>query len=297
MRSVRRRARRLRCVGCLVALGAALAAPAVGASPLVVTDALGQRLVFSAPPRRIVSIAPSVTEILFAIGASSQVVGVSSADDHPPDVRHKPRVGGVHLDYERIASLRPDLVVGVAGLQRPALERLRALGHRVMAIDPRTLRQTYQAILTLGAVTGRAGAAMAVVEGMRGREARVVQAVAGLPRPRVFVEVWDQPFMTAGRDTFVDDLLRLARGANVFGDLVGWPQVSEEQIVARDPEVILSMGTSAQRILGREGWGRIAAVRNRRVYALTPAWVSRPGPRLVLGLEQIASRLHADRFR
>jgi iron complex transport system substrate-binding protein len=270
----------------------ALAAPAGAGSPVTVTDALGQRLVFPTPPRRIISIAPSVTEILYAIGAAPRVVGVSSADDYPPDVRRKPRVGGVHLDYERIASLRPDLVVGVASLQRPALERLRALGHRVMAVDPRSLSDTYDAIETLGRVTGRAGTARAVVDGMRARASRVVRKVAGLPKPRVFVEIWDQPFMTAGRDTFLDDLLRLAGGQNIFGDLAGWPQVSEEQILARDPQVLLATSGGTDRILRREWWQRVTAVRNRRVHALEAAWVSRPGPRLVLGLEQIARLLH-----
>lgn len=287
--------RRVRCALWLLALLVALAAPVTAGPVVTVTDAMGQRLVFRTSPQRIVSIAPSVTEILFAVGAAPQVVGVSSADDYPPEVRYKPRVGGVQLDYERIAILRPDLVVGVASLQRPALERLRVLGYRVMAVDPRSLSDTYGTIQMIGRVTGRGGAARVVLDSMRARESRVTHAVAGSPKPRVFVEIWDQPFMTAGRGTFLDDLLRLARGTNIFAELAEWPQVSEEQILARNPQVILTTSPVADRILRREGWQQVAAVRNRRVHELNAAWVARPGPRLVQGLEQIARLLHPDR--
>lgn len=265
------------------------------AAPVTVVDALGQTLVFSAPPRRIVSIAPSVTEILYAIGAQARLVGVSSADDYPPDVRYRPRVGGAQLDFERITALRPDLVIGVASLQRPSLERLQALGVRVLAIDPRSLVETYEAILLIGRVVGREVQARAVVAGMRARERDVVlRAMRSRGIPRVYVEVWDQPFLTAGRGTFVDDLVRRARGRNVFGDLEGWPQVSEEQILLRDPEVILVLHGDADRVLRRPAWQSTRAARSGRVHALVTAWVARPGPRLVLGLEQIARLLHPE---
>lgn len=258
-----------------------------------VVDALGQGLVLPVPPRRIVSLAPSVTEILYAIGAQALVVGVSSADDYPPEVRHKPTVGGVQLDYERLVTLRPDLVVGVLSLQRANLERLRTLGYRVLVLDPRSVVDTYRAILLLGRVTGRVEAAQQVVDRMQGQVERVR---ARLPRsalrPRVFVEVWDQPFLTAGQGTFVHDLLGLAGGRNVFEDVVGWPQVSEEEILRRNPEVILLLHPGRDRVLQRPAWRVLDAVRASRVHALNPSWVTRPGPRLVLGLEQIAHFLH-----
>lgn len=275
----------------LLAVGAALAYGA----PVTVVDALGQTLVFSTPPRRIVSIAPSVTEILYAIGAQARLVGVSSADDYPPDVRYRPKVGGVQLDFERLASLRPDLVIGVASLQRPTFERLRAMGVRVLAIDPQSLADTYGAILLIGRVVGREAQARAVVAQMRARERDVVlRTMRSRGIPRVYVEVWDQPFLTAARGTYVDDLLRRARGRNIFGDLEGWPQVSEEQILLRDPEVVLVLHGDADRVLRRPAWRSMRAVRERRVHALVTAWVARPGPRLVLGLEQIARLLHPE---
>lgn len=275
----------------LLVVGAALAR----AGPVAVVDALGQTLVFPTPPWRIISIAPSVTEILYAVGAQARLVGVSSADDYPSDVRYRPKVGGVQLDFERIASLRPDLVIGVASLQRSNLERLRAMGIRVLAIDPKSLSDTYEAILLIGRVVGREAQARAVVAQMQARERDVLlRTMRSRGIPRVYVEVWDQPFLTAGRGTFVDDLLRRARGRNVFGDLEGWPQVNEEQILLRDPEVVLVLHGDADRVLRRPAWRSMRAVREGRVHALVTAWVARPGPRLVLGLEQIARLLHPE---
>ncbi len=279
----------------VVALLVGLAILPLQAAPVAVTDALGQRLVFTQPPRRIVSIAPSITEILYAIGAQDRVVGVSSADDYPPEVRSKPRVGGVQLDFERIAQLRPDLVIGVRSLQHMSLERLRALGYRVLALDPRSLEDTYEAILLLGRVTGRGEGAEQVVRWMRNRAERIVaRARRSAYRPRTFVEVWDQPFLTAGRGTFLHDLIRAAGGRNIFADLAGWPQVSEEEILRRDPEAILLLHPGRTRVLERPAWRRVTAVRAGRVHVLNPSWVARPGPRLVLGLGQIARALHPE---
>jgi iron complex transport system substrate-binding protein len=276
-------------------LAGLLTGAAWGSGPVRVVDALGQTLALSAPPRRIVSLAPSVTEILYAIGARDLVVGVSSADDYPPEVRHKPRVGGVQLDYERLAALRPDLVVGLVSLQRTNLERLRGLGYRVLALDPRSLQDTYRAILLLGSVTGKAEKARQVVDRLQERAQRIrAHLPRSGPRPRVFVEVWDQPFLTAGQGTFLHDLLGLAGGVNVFRELVGWPQVSEEQILRRNPEVILVLHPGRDRVMRRPAWRTLDAVRAGRVYALNPSWVTRPGPRLVLGLEQIARVLHPE---
>ncbi len=286
---------RPRAVLLVVGLLVGLATLPVWAAPVAVTDALGQRLVFLHPPRRIVSIAPSITEVLYAIGAQDRLVGVSSADDYPPEVRSKPRVGGVQLDFERIAQLRPDLVIGVRSLQLVSLERLRALGYRVLALDPKSLEDTYEAILLLGRVTGREEGARQVVRGMRDRVERVVARVRrSAHRPRTFVEVWDQPFLTAGSGTFLHDLVRAAGGRNIFADLAGWPQVSEEEILRRDPEVILLLHPGRTRVLRRPAWQRVAAVRAGRVHVLNPSWVTRPGPRLVLGLEQMARTLHPE---
>lgn len=273
----------------------ALAAwPASVAWPLTVTDATGARLVLTRPPARVVSLAPSATEVLWAVGAASQVVGVSSADDYPPEARTRPRVGGVRVDEERLAALRPDLVVGVLSLQGPTLARLRSLGYRVLAVEANSLDQVYGLIRLVGDVTGRSKTARELVERMRRAEAEVVAKVRGRRPVRVFVQVWDEPFLTSGAGTLTEDLLRRAGGRNLFSERRGWPQVSEEEVVARDPECVVVLGRGADRVRRRAAWAHATALRTGCVAELDPSWVVRPGPRAVLGLRALARVLHPE---
>lgn len=280
-------------------LGLALVAPggAAPAFPYTVRDALGRTVTIPRPGRRIVSVAPSVTEILFALGAGGRVVGVSDADDYPPEgVRGKTRVGGVVLNVERILTLHPDLVLGVASLQRSELERMIALGLPVLAVEARSLDETLAQVALIGRVTDRSAAAAALAGRLRARVAAVEGTVRGRARPRVYVEIWDQPLQTAAGGTFVDDLLGRAGGRNLFADLQGWPQVAPEAVIRRDPDVILLTYRGRGRLVGRAGWSGVAAVRRGHIYELHPDLVSRPGPRLVDGLERIARLLHREVF-
>src|SRR3970040_1627516 len=190
MNSCSRPAGRLR-VG-LVALVCALAFPiphaarAAAAFPLTVRDALGRQVTIPSPPQRITSVAPSVTEILFALVLGDNIVGISDADDYPAGgLRGKTRVGGVMLNVERILALRPDLVIGVAGLQQGQLERLIRLGLPVLAVEARSLEETFAQISLLGRVTGRGAAADRLVGGLRARVAAVERrGRGGGPPPR-----------------------------------------------------------------------------------------------------------------
>lgn len=278
----------------VVFLLALFAAATPFAWPVSVTDATGARVVLAAPPRRVVSLAPSVTEVLWAVGAGGQVAGVSSADDFPPEVRTRPRVGGVWVDEERLASLRPDLVVGIRSLQENTLRRLRAAGYVVLAVEANSLEETYEVVLLLGRVTGHLNQAREVVRRMRLEQAGVSQKVRGRPAVRVFVQVWDQPFITAASHTVTDDVVRHAGGHNVFADRRGWPQVSEEEAVARDPACVLVLGKGAERLRRRAAWAHTTAVRRGCVAEVEPSWVVRPGPRLVLGLRAVARVLHPE---
>ncbi len=287
----------------LVALVLALAPPipdgalAAAGFPLTVRDALGRQVTIPRPPQRIISVAPSVTEILFALGRRDNVVGISDADDYPAaGLRGKARVGGVILNVERILALRPDLVVGVASLQRGQLERLIRLGLPVLAVEAHSLEETFAQISLLGRVTGRGAAADRLVGGLRARVSAVELRVRGRVLFRVYVEIWDEPLQTAGTGTFIDDLVRRAGGRNLFADLRGWPQVAPEAVVRRDPDVILLTYAGRPRVAGRTGWAGVAALRRGRIYELDPDLVSRPGPRLVDGLERIARLLHPEAF-
>lgn len=275
----------------------ALVAPAV-TSPRTVTDALGRRVVVPRASLRIVSVAPSVTEILFALGIGARVVGVSSADDYPTaELREKPRVGGVVLDVERIVRLRPDLVLGMPSLQRAQLDRLIASGLPVVAVDAGTLPEVYEQMRFIGVLTGTEPEAAGLVTSLQRREAGVRRATRGRGAPRTYVEIWPEPLITVGGNTFIDDLVNRAGGRNVFAGLRGFPQVSAESVIRANPEVVVLTHPQGRPVSARPGWQGIAAVRNSRVAQVDGSLVSRPGPRAVVGLELLARIIHLEAFR
>jgi iron complex transport system substrate-binding protein len=276
----------------LLVLAAAVPAPAGPGFPLTVRDAEGATLTLDRPPARIVSLAPSVTETLFALGLDREVAGISDADDYPPEhLRGRPRIGGVVPNFERIAALRPDLVIGIPSLQRDALARLRALGLPVFAVDAATLDETLALIRTLGRVTGRGAQAARLLAGLAAR----VRDIRPGPPLTVYIEAWGEPLLAAAGATLVDDLARRAGGRNVFADLRGYVPVSAEAVLVRDPHVILLMYPGRRTVLARPGWRATAAGRAGRVHELPTALVSRPGPRIAEGLTAIARYLYDAR--
>ncbi len=283
----------------IVALTTALVLWAAAAVPaafsLTVTDALGRVVTLPELPQRIVSLAPSVTEILFALGLDDRIVGISEADDYPPDrLTGRARVGGVQVNVEAIVGLRPDLILGLPELQRGQLDRLISLGLPVVAVQARTLPDVYAQMAVLGRLTGREEEARRLVSAMRAREQGVAAAVRPRRPVRVYVEIWGEPPTAVGGSTFVDDLIRRAGGINILSDLAGWPEVTEEIVVARDPQVIVLTYAGRAQVLHRRGWAQVTAVRSNRVVEVPTALISRPGPRMVLGLEVLARVFHAE---
>jgi iron complex transport system substrate-binding protein len=260
--------------------------------PITIHDAAGRDVLIPRLPRRIISLAPNITEILFALDLDSHIVGVSDADDYPPArVAAKPRVGGVVINVERVVALRPDLVVGMRSLQRDQLARLEAARLTVLAVDATTADEAVAQIRLLGRATGQARQA----EALAARLAQDLAAVRRTVRRSVYVEVWNEPLIAAARGTLVDDLVARAGGDNIFADLRGYPQVSAEAVVARNPQVIFVLypvrGSLSETIAERPAWDGIAAVRARRLEALPASLVSRPGPRIAQGLALIARGL------
>jgi iron complex transport system substrate-binding protein len=264
-------------------IGAAFAGTVGGAAdfPLAIHDASGRIVQIPARPQRIISLAPSVTEILLALGLDRELVGVSDADDYPPDrVQGKIRVGGVIINVERVVTLRPDLVVGLQSIQQDQLARLRALHLRILALEASSIDETIEQIRLLGRAAGRSAEAGRLAASLAHRAGSLRPG----PRRSVYIEVWHQPVIAAGSGTLVDDLLRRAGGVNIFGGSPGYPQVAAERIVVRDPEVIFMVYPGRDQLKRRPGWGTIRAVRAGRVYELPASIVTRPGPRIVDGL-------------
>lgn len=276
--------------------------------PLSLTDGLGRQVALPAPAQRVVSLAPSNTEILFAIGAGEQVVGRDEFSDFPPEAANLPSVGGGFGDFnnEAIVELQPDLVLA-AELNPPELvAALEQLGLTVYYLpNPTSLEELYENMLTVATLTGRAAAAQQQIEALAARVVEIESRLAGASRrPKVFYELDstdpNAPW-TAGPGSFIDTLIRLASGENVAGDLEGeYLQLSIEELVVRDPEIILlgdaAYGVTPESLAARAGWEGLTAVKEGKILPFDDDLVSRPGPRLVEGLETLAKLIHPEVF-
>ncbi len=208
----------------------------------VFTDEIGRQVEVLVPPRRIISVAPSVTEILFSLGLGERVVGVSSHCNYPPEARSKEKVGGyITPSLEKIVALHPDLVIQTAdGDLKTFVERLSGLGIPVYIANPRSVAEVLESILKIGGVTSSLPHAQRLASSMREKMQAVQQKVQGRPQPRVLHAMSVDPLISSGKETFVHDLMVLAGGKNVAENARGkHPQLSMEEVMARDPEVIL----------------------------------------------------------
>ncbi|MEW5960875.1 MAG: cobalamin-binding protein, partial [Chloroflexota bacterium] len=275
--------------------------------PITVSDDLDRRVTLTAKPERIISLLPSNTEILFAVGAGEQVIGVTSYCNYPPEAATRRQIGGItvqSISVETIIAMEPDLILSTQA-QAEIIDTLTGTGLTVIALQPRTLDDIYANIELVGRITGHPDKAAALVTGLRRRAEAVEAAVAAVPqreRLDVFYEVWHDPLMTTGPNTFIGQIITLAGGDNIFADVAeDWPQVSSEVVVTRNPAVILGPDSHGDALTGdsiarRPGWAGLEAVQTGRIYLLDGDAVSRPGPRLIDMLEEIARDLYPDRF-
>ena len=275
------------------------------AFPLTLTDDEGVSASFRAAPQRIVTFAPANTEILFALGIGTRVVGVSGTyDDYPPEAKGLPQVGGagsfgVDPNIEKVVALHPDLMLTTSGGEQWKA-RLRQLGITVFAIDATTFDDLLHDIGTVGRITGVADAAATLVASMQAKAAAIGAKVAGDPRVSCFYEVYYPPLTTVGPNTFLFDLLRRAGCDPVTaGARAPYPTWSVERLVTEDPDVYLLdslSGATPQAVRKRHGFDAIAAVHGGRVIVIDSDLVTRPGPRIVDGLQALAEALHPDAF-
>ncbi len=264
---------------------------AAGGYPVSIVDDTGATIEIPREPVRIVSLAPSNTEILFALGLGDKVVGVTSACDYPEVAKKIDKIGDYNINIEAVVAKRPDLVVAVADLQMPVIQKLRELKLKVLAVNPRTLEEVFNAIQTIGDACGAGAVARRTVDDLKARVAAVESKAAAIPadsRPRVFVEIWNDPLMTAGAGTFVDDLVRRAGGRNIVGHIEGWPQISPETVISAHTDVVILTCFNRAEVMARHEWRKVPAIVQGRVFEVHPDLMVRPGPRLVDGLETLA---------
>ncbi len=260
----------------------------------------------SGHPQRIVSLAPAITECLFAIGAGRQVCAVTTVDNYPPEVEKLPKIGGFTprtINLEAILALRPDLVVGTRRLQEQVITRVEELGLRTLSLDATTIEEVAANLRRLGQETGHTVQGEAVAAELLKRVQAVRERTAGVPldqRPRVMFVIWDEPLQTASSSSFIGQMLEDAGGINVFAELQGeYPRVTDEAVLAQQPEAILTpdhdnRASLPTRIAERAGWQQLQAIRQQRVVPLDADLVNRPGPRVVDGLESIYRALYDD---
>jgi iron complex transport system substrate-binding protein len=277
---------------------------------ITLTDGLNRTVTLAGPARRVVSLAPANTEILFAIGAGAQVVGRDETSDYPAEALNVPTIGGYSgFNLEAIVALHPDLVLAQGGgFNSPELiASLEGLGLTVYAVpNPATLEELYANLETVGTLTGHKSKAAALVESLKGRVAAVDEKIMPLSyAPTVYYELDatnpTKPF-TAGPGSFVDLLIARAGGINIGAGLQGeWPQISLEQLVVDNPAIIIlgdaAYGETPEKVAQRPGWSALTAAQTGQVFPFDDNLVSRPGPRLVDGLEAMAKLLHPDVFK
>ena len=287
-----------------------LTACAPQATPTIaaLTDGLGREVSLNGPAQRVISLAPSNTEILFAIGAGPQVVGRDQLSDYPAEVAEVTDIGSAFeaLNTELIVSLKPDLVLAAEINTPEQVKQLEDLGLTVYYLkNPTTLEEMYGNLEIVAQLTGHTNEAAILIESLKTRVTTVDEKIAPISsRPGVFYELDAtdpaKPY-TAGKGTFITLLIDRAGGHNIASDIDGYPQLSLEQVVAADPAFIIlgdaRYGVTPESIAQRPGWKNLSAVKNGNVIPFNDDLASRPGPRLVDALEELAKLLRPELFQ
>ncbi|SDL19049.1 ABC transporter substrate-binding protein [Halarsenatibacter silvermanii] len=304
--------RRVFCTAVVLAIIAVLLPGFLGFSaeafePQEITDDLGEVIELTEAPERIVSLAPSLTEMLYGIGLGDKVVGVTEVCDHPEKMLAEVREGKVDTigttvdpNIEKIVELQPDLIMAAGINPVEDIIRLRELDLVVAGFDPADLESTFSVIERTGKMTGYRETTGEVKNEMQDKLSKIEELVAGREKtPGVFYEIWSEPLQTAGADTFIDDMIERAGGRNVGAEAgSGWPQFNLEKLLLADPEVYISTphsgenNVSAEGIKNREHFSALTAVQEDRVHMADQDRLSRPGPRVIDGLKELVGAVH-----
>ena len=263
-----------------------------------VFDDLGNLVAINGTPQRIVSLAPSNTEILFALGLGDKVVGVTDWCDYPPEALEKEKVGSYDTpDIEKIVALNPDLVLVAYGTTMDVINNLVGLELTVFGIKSTDLDDVLNDIITVGEITDKEVEAHALTSEMESRIQAVTDETSELEeRPRVFYIVWHDPLWTAGSETFIHELIEKGGGVNICQNITGYTTISIEEVVARNPEVIITSEWSFEWAQNETLLQGTNASQSGRIYQGDDDLVQRPGPRLVEGLEWFAYFIHPEIF-
>ncbi len=269
-----------------------------------VIDQAGRTVTVPTDPMRIISLAPNITEILFAIGAGKKIVGVSEFSNYPPEAAGLPMVGSyIKPNLEAIIALKPDLVIATAdGEKRVEIDRLASLGVPVYIINPKTISGVISTVREIGRLSGREKEAEKTAREMERAVTEIRKRVLGLPRVTTLLVVNTNPLITVNGNTFQDEMIRAAGGKNIAaGESIRYPTLTYEEVVVRAPEVIImtTMSPDEDYRSVTAAWSRfgtVPAVKKRRIFLIDSDIVDRPSPRMVQGLEELSRLLHPEAF-
>ncbi|MBT2696319.1 ABC transporter substrate-binding protein [Bacillus sp. ISL-40] len=276
--------------------------------PVTLTDAAKTKVIIEKKPEKIVSLIPSNTEIAFALGLDKEVVGVSDFDNYPEAATKKEKIGGQEINLEKIISLKPDLVLAHASSahnSEAGLQQLKDAGITVLVVnDAQNFDQVYDSIDMIGKATGETAKADEMIKGMKDKLAEI-KAKAGeiKEKKKVLVEVSPAPeIYTPGKNTFMDQMLNIINAENIANDQEGWIKIDQEAMIKRNPDVILTtygyyVKNPAEQVLTRKGWETVNAVKNKHVVDVDSDRVTRSGPRIVEGVEDLAKAVYPEIFK
>jgi len=285
--------------------------PLVGSSvfPIEMVDQAGRVVRIEKMPEKIISLAPSNTEILYALGLEDRLVGVTEYCDYPEAAKEKPKIGGFStVDIEKVVEIQPDLILAANIHEAEVIPQLERLGLTVLAVDSKTVEEVLESIKLVGRATGKEEAAAQLTAEMEKRIKAVTDKTAALSetqRPRVFYILWHDPLMTAGRETRIHELIEKAGGINIARDLAGeYPKPSLEAVIMANPQVIIAgsghgngQDIPVQFALTEPRLAEVEARQKGRIYGIDSDLTSRPGPRIVDGLEKLAEFIHPELFK
>jgi len=266
------------------------------------TDEMGRKVAIAKNPGRIVSLAPNITETLFAIGLDKEIVGVTVFSDYPAAAGKKPRVGSfVNLSIEKIVALSPDLVIATAnGNRKKTMLKLESMGIPVYVIRPEGIEDIFKTIVNIGRITGKEDAATALVDKLQRRVRRVLSMTGSLKKPRVFFQIGVDPIVSVGRDAIHNRLITLAGGINILGDsAIEYPRISIEKVIMKRPDIIIISSMKRGGKFTREKnkwnvWKDIPAVKSGRIHIIDSDLTDHFSPRIVDGLEELFKIIHPE---
>jgi len=290
----------------VLSLAACGAAPNETSTPkanISITDSRGKTVSFETQPQKIISLAPANTEILYALGAGDRVIAVSEYCNYPEDTQGKQKLPtGENLNMESVLALKPDAVfMGKMSVMNEQIQQMEDAGIKVVVTEANSIDETYKSIRLMGKAVGKEKEAEQIVENMEKGFASIREQVKGKTAKTVYVEVSPLQFglWSCGKNTFIQELIEIVGAKNIFEDVEGWSAVSEEQVLARNPEIIFTTASPITgiedpvgEIVSRSQWNTLEAVKNNKVIMLDADMISRPGPRLLDAAQEMVKAIY-----